>query len=121
MILEYLLVRPADREDIFANHRCRFLVLDEVHTYRGALGTNIAFLVRRLKAHLKKARQDLNTDPEQNLKKKRYPDLLTIGTSATIKSENEEDISRDEFVKKRDSEIQDFFVKLTGSSKSLIK
>ena len=29
MMLEYLLVRPADREDIFANHRCRFLVLDE--------------------------------------------------------------------------------------------
>ncbi|GAA6620279.1 DEAD/DEAH box helicase [Scytonema sp. NUACC26] len=42
MMLEYLLVRPADREDIFANHRCRFLVLDEVHTYRGTLGSNIA-------------------------------------------------------------------------------
>ena len=42
MMLEYLLVRPSDREDIFANHRCRFLVLDEVHTYRGILGTNIA-------------------------------------------------------------------------------
>ena len=26
MMLEYLLVRPADREAIFANHRCRFLV-----------------------------------------------------------------------------------------------
>ncbi len=49
MMLEYLLVRPADREDIFANHRCRFLVLDEVHTYRGTLGSNIALLVRRLK------------------------------------------------------------------------
>jgi len=29
MMLEYLLVRPADRENIFSNHRCRFLVLDE--------------------------------------------------------------------------------------------
>ena len=48
MMLEYLLVRPADRDDIFANHRCRFLVLDEVHTYRGTLGSNIALLVRRL-------------------------------------------------------------------------
>ena len=37
-MLEYLLVRPADREGIFANHRCRFLVLDEVHTYRGHPG-----------------------------------------------------------------------------------
>jgi hypothetical protein len=51
MMLEYLLVRPSDREAIFANHRCRFLVLDEVHTYRGILGSNIAMLVRRLRAH----------------------------------------------------------------------
>ena len=52
MMLEYLLTRPSDRDSIFANHRCRFLVLDEVHTYRGALGANIALLVRRLHAHL---------------------------------------------------------------------
>ena len=56
MMLEYLLVRPADREAIFANHRCRFLVLDEVHTYRGILGSNIALLVRRLKVHLARAK-----------------------------------------------------------------
>ena len=58
MMLEYLLVRPADREAIFANHRCRFLVLDKVHTYRGSLGSNIALLVRRLKVHLARARQE---------------------------------------------------------------
>ncbi len=58
MMLEYLLVRPADREAIFANHRCRFLVLDEVHTYRGILGSNIALLVRRLKVHLARAKQE---------------------------------------------------------------
>lgn len=44
MMLEYLLVRPADRDALFANHRCRFVVLDEVHTYRGSLGANIALL-----------------------------------------------------------------------------
>ena len=62
MMLEYLLVRPADREAIFANHRCRFLVLDEVHTYRGILGSNIALLVRRLKVHLARAVQDWRPD-----------------------------------------------------------
>ena len=62
MMLEYLLVRPADREAIFANHRCRFLVLDEVHTYRGILGSNIALLVRRLRVHLARARQDWKPD-----------------------------------------------------------
>ena len=51
-MLEYLLVRPADRESLFAGHRCRFVVLDEVHTYRGTLGTHVALLVRRLRAHL---------------------------------------------------------------------
>ena len=68
MMLEYLLVRPADRENIFANHRCRFLVLDEVHTYRGMLGSNIALLVRRLRAHLSRLRQELGNpmSPKRN-------------------------------------------------------
>src|SRR5208283_3099505 len=65
MMLEYLLVRPADRDGIFANHRCRFLVLDEVHTYRGTLGSNIAFLIRRLRSHLQRARQDWNPEPSE--------------------------------------------------------
>ena len=59
MMLEYLLVRAADRDALFANHRCRFVVLDEVHTYRGALGANnIALLLRQLYAHLGRAHQD---------------------------------------------------------------
>lgn len=121
MMLEYLLVRPADREDIFANHRCRFLVLDEVHTYRGALGTNIALLVRRLKAHLKQARQDWGTSHQGNLQKQRFPELLALGTSATIKSESEEGLSRTEWLKKRDTEIQEFFAKLSGFKQDTIK
>ena len=52
MMLEYLLIRPADRDALFANHRCRFLVLDEVHTCRGVPGSRIALLRRRLHAHL---------------------------------------------------------------------
>jgi len=121
MMLEYLLVRPADREDIFANHRCRFLVLDEVHTYRGALGTNIALLVRRLKAHLKQARQDWGISQQESLQKRRFPDLLAIATSATIKSESEEGLSRTEWLKKRDTEIQGFFAKLSGFKQDTIK
>jgi len=121
MMLEYLLVRPADREDIFANHRCRFLVLDEVHTYRGALGSNIALLVRRLKAHLKRARQDWNVNPEVSSQKKRFPNLVVVGTSATIKSETEESLAKEEIIARRDKDIQDFFSKLTGAEKDKIK
>ena len=76
MMLEYLLVRPKDREDIFANHRCRFLVLDEVHTYRGTLGTNIALLVRRVQAHLALARQDWFTNVPEADRPRRFPKLI---------------------------------------------
>ena len=107
MMLEYLLVRPADREDIFANHRCRFLVLDEVHTYRGTLGSNIALLVRRLRAHLARARQDWNPNPPAEAHAARYPRLVAVGTSATIQSASGDPAERDRAV-------QDFFARLAG-------
>ena len=47
-MLEYLLIRPVDSE-LFRGGQWRFLVLDEVHTYSGALGIEIAMLLRRLK------------------------------------------------------------------------
>jgi replicative superfamily II helicase/predicted nucleic acid-binding Zn-ribbon protein len=121
MMLEYLLVRPADREAIFANHRCRFLVLDEVHTYRGILGSNVALLVRRLKAHLARARQDWHTDVAEADWERRYPKLITIGTSATIRSLDEEGLSREEARRARDAAVQDFFSRLTGDRADRIK
>lgn len=50
-MLEYLMERPVDAP-IFQNARLKFLVLDEVHAYRGVQATEIAFLVRRLKERL---------------------------------------------------------------------
>jgi ATP-dependent helicase YprA (DUF1998 family) len=59
-MLEYMLVRPIEY-DIFertkawlgATPEARFtLVLDEAHTYTGAKGTEVAYLVRRLKERL---------------------------------------------------------------------
>ena len=47
-MLEYLLIRPDD-SPLFAGGRWRFIVLDEVHTYSGAMGIEIAMLLRRLK------------------------------------------------------------------------
>lgn len=73
-MLEYLLTRPQDRDSLFAGHRCRFVVLDEVHTYRGTLGTHVALLLRRLRVHLRR------TNPQT-------PPFIPIGTSATIRSE----------------------------------
>jgi len=121
MMLEYLLVRPADREAIFANHRCKYLVLDEVHTYRGVLGSNVALLVRRLKAHLVRSRQDWNTDVPEADRRLRYPSLITVGTSATIRSLDEETLSTQEAHSARDRAIQDFFSRLTGEKADSIK
>jgi len=69
--LEFLLVRKDDR-GLFTPS-LKFLVLDEIHSYRGALATEIACLIRRLKAHAGLG-----------------PGALTvIGTSATIASGQE--------------------------------
>src|SRR5829696_6964321 len=55
-MLEYMLLRPIERQ-IFADTRSFFeahpdekffLVLDEAHLYRGANGTEVAYLIRRL-------------------------------------------------------------------------
>ncbi|MGD0949890.1 MAG: DEAD/DEAH box helicase [Candidatus Binatia bacterium] len=121
MMLEYLLTRPADREDIFANHRCRFLVLDEVHTYRGTLGSNIALLMRRVRAHLAAARQDWRADVPESDRTQRYPKLVSIGTSATIKTVSEEGRTRDDVIRLRDAAVQEFFSKLTGAAPTSIR
>ncbi len=64
--LEFLLVRREDR-GLFT-HALGFLVLDELHSYKGALGAEIACLIRRLKAHAGLA----------------HGQLVGIGTSATV-------------------------------------
>ena len=64
-MLEYLLERPVDAP-IFEKARLKFLVLDELHAYRGVQATEIAFLVRRIKERLK------------------LENLVCIGTSATL-------------------------------------
>ena len=47
MMLELLLTRSEDRELVRAAQGLRFLVFDELHTYRGRQGADIALLIRR--------------------------------------------------------------------------
>ena len=54
-MLEYLLLRPQDAplfEGAFGTS-WRHIAIDEAHIYSGALGTEIAYLLRRLKARIK--------------------------------------------------------------------
>ncbi|MBW2072408.1 MAG: DEAD/DEAH box helicase [Deltaproteobacteria bacterium] len=66
VMLELILTRPYERNLVEAAQGLRFLVLDELHTYRGRQGADVALLVRRLRdvcqAH----------------------DLQCVGTSATL-------------------------------------
>lgn len=70
MMLELLMTRQdeLDRTVMQAAKGLHFLILDELHTYRGRQGADVAMLVRRV-------REALNSD------------VLCIGTSATMASE----------------------------------
>jgi len=80
--LELLLTRLEDRGLFPEGYRenLKFLVIDELHTYRGKKATDVAFLIRRLK-------QRTNTSGN----------LICIGTSATMVSEKE-GVNSDEVV-----------------------
>lgn len=69
MMLELILTRSDERfmHPLFEKH-LRFLVFDELHTYRGRQGADVAMLIRRLKSICKR-------------------NLQCIGTSATMVSD----------------------------------
>ena len=75
MMLELLMTRQSDRDRaVIANAEgLDFLVLDELHTYRGRQGADVAMLVRRVR---------------DRLCSKKPP--LCIGTSATMASEGKD-------------------------------
>lgn len=71
-MLDYLMLRPKDRQ-LWARNApttLRYVVVDELHTFDGAQGTDLALLLRRLRARLK-------TEPDH---------LICVGTSATLGS-----------------------------------
>ena len=69
-MLDYLLIRPKDRLLWAKNspEALRYVIVDELHTFDGAQGTDLALLLRRLRARLK--------TPEGS--------LICAGTSATL-------------------------------------
>ena len=69
-MLDFLMLRPDDRKlwRHNAHDTLRYLVLDELHTYDGAQGSDVACLIRRLKARLGTSAGT----------------LCAVGTSATV-------------------------------------
>src|SRR5690606_21702473 len=74
MMLELLMTRQDDLDrKVIENMRgLEFLVLDELHTYRGRQGADVAMLVRRVRERVGS------------------PEMLCIGTSATMASGDED-------------------------------
>ena len=68
VMLELLLTRPFERRIVHAATDLKFLVLDELHTYRGRQGADVAMLVRRTREACQ------------------AKSLLCVGTSATMAS-----------------------------------
>ena len=68
-MLELLLTRPWDAQLIRQARGLRFLVLDELHTYRGRQGADVALLVRRVRDACGS------------------PDVIHVGTSATMSTD----------------------------------
>jgi len=89
VMLDHILMRHEDR-DLFPDEHAgvlQYLVLDEIHTYTGQQGADVAALVRRLRE---------NTEAS---------DLTCIGTSATVQSEGGLDA---------DAEIANFVERIFG-------
>ncbi|WP_034266579.1 protein kinase domain-containing protein [Actinospica robiniae] len=78
VMLELMLTRPDDRRSLIRMAKgLEFLVLDELHTYRGRQGADVAMLVRRIRDACD------------------APSLQCVGTSATMSSEGSEQDQRE--------------------------
>jgi len=78
VMLELLLTRPFEKGLVNAAKGLRFLVLDELHTYRGRQGADVAMLIRRV-------RDICNSEA-----------LQCVGTSATLAGPGSFDAQRTE-------------------------
>ena len=75
-MLEHILLLPRNR-NLLKSADIRWLVLDEIHTYTGAQAIEVAFLLRKLKAHI-------GADISQ---------IRCVGTSASLNPERKDELA----------------------------
>jgi len=78
MMLERILINPKHLQ-ILKNSKISFVVLDEIHYYRGSQGIDVSLLIRRLQ---------FNLSMQQDISSIRY-----LGTSATLGESNSKEIT----------------------------
>ncbi|MSR59795.1 MAG: DEAD/DEAH box helicase, partial [Planctomycetaceae bacterium] len=77
VMLEMILTRIDERAMVEKAHGLKFLVIDELHTYRGRQGADVSMLIRRCRDAFGSA------------------DMLCVGTSATMATEGTSDEQTD--------------------------
>ena len=84
-MMEYLLLRPKD--SILFNkenmENFKFFVLDEAHTYRGALAIEISMLLKRFVATVQKTPQFILTSATLGVDKTSTPDIIKFASDLT--------------------------------------
>ena len=93
-MLEYLLIRPTDQSLISAEalQNLKFIVLDEAHIYRGALGIEISLLLRRLQGTANKNPQFVLTSATLGRGKEDLPQIIDFANKLTSATFEEQDI-----------------------------
>lgn len=93
-MLEYLLIRPSDESLISqdALKHLKFIVLDEAHIYRGALGIEISLLLRRLLGTANKNVQFVLTSATLGRGKEDLPDIIDFASRLTSSKFTDDDI-----------------------------
>ena len=105
-MLEYLLIRPNDyvllNKEMLNNWR--YVVLDEAHTYKGALGIEVAMLLRRLSSMAIKKPQFILTSATLGNQGESEDDIVTFAENLTTSKFKKECIifsSREELDKEK--------------------
>ena len=93
-MLEYLLIRPSDESIISKNalKKLKFIVLDEAHIYRGALGIEISLLLRRLMGTADKDVQFILTSATLGRGKEDLPEIIDFASNLTSSYFDDNDI-----------------------------
>jgi len=93
-MLEYLMIRPHDyklfQSDFIGNWK--YVVLDEAHTYTGALGIEISMLMRRLTANAEKKPHFILTSATLGKQGESEKDIVSFAHNLTSEDFIEDDI-----------------------------
>ena len=93
-MLEYLLIRPNDFKIFTPEYlkNWKYVILDEAHTYNGALGIEVSLLLRRLTGLSERRPNFLLTSATLGKKDRDEKEIVSFAESLTSSKFNEDDI-----------------------------